>query len=217
VPREDHPLQTTSKRCGRVEHRQNNFVFYPRSVFCLLDRLGKSKKFSLASNSDPQTDAGKHSVTEALASFLLLTIEQKDAYSLLPSASASPPEASENSVVLILLEVSVHACPQPTRTCHATSKRKRIRAGALTLATCVALADEVFAAPTDPWTQAVQALQTAFTGPIATGLALVAIVVGGLMFAFGEGGRQAHPGRSGLWRPEVAVGGPVNFMSWLFP
>jgi type IV secretory pathway VirB2 component (pilin) len=30
-------------------------------------------------------------------------------------------------------------------------------------------------------------LQTAFTGPIATGLALVAIVVGGLMFAFGEG------------------------------
>ena len=33
----------------------------------------------------------------------------------------------------------------------------------------------------------VQVLQTAFTGPIATGLALVAIVVGGLMFAFGEG------------------------------
>ena len=30
-------------------------------------------------------------------------------------------------------------------------------------------------------------MQTAFTGPIATGLALVAIVVGGLMFAFGEG------------------------------
>ncbi len=30
-------------------------------------------------------------------------------------------------------------------------------------------------------------LKTAFTGTIATGLSLVAIVVGGLMFAYGEG------------------------------
>jgi len=42
-------------------------------------------------------------------------------------------------------------------------------------------------AQTDPWDQAVQVLQTAFTGSIAKGLSLVAIVVGGLMFAFGEG------------------------------
>jgi hypothetical protein len=41
-----------------------------------------------------------------------------------------------------------------------------------------------------PWTQAAQVLEVAFTGPIATGLALVAIVVGGLMFAFGEGGAK---------------------------
>ena len=39
----------------------------------------------------------------------------------------------------------------------------------------------------DPWDNAVNVLKTAFTGPIATGLSLVAIVVGGLMFAFGEG------------------------------
>jgi type IV secretory pathway VirB2 component (pilin) len=39
----------------------------------------------------------------------------------------------------------------------------------------------------DPWEQAVQVLQTAFTGSIAKGLSLVAIVVGGLTFAFGEG------------------------------
>jgi hypothetical protein len=46
----------------------------------------------------------------------------------------------------------------------------------LTFAACMALADEVFAqSTTSPWTQAVQALQTAFTKPIATGLALVAI------------------------------------------
>ena len=35
--------------------------------------------------------------------------------------------------------------------------------------------------------QAVQVLQAAFTSTIARGLSLVAIVVGGLMFAFGEG------------------------------
>jgi type IV secretion system protein TrbC len=58
----------------------------------------------------------------------------------------------------------------------------------LTFAACIALADELFAQSTmSPWTQAVQVLQTASAGPIATGLALVAILVGGLMFAFGEG------------------------------
>jgi type IV secretory pathway VirB2 component (pilin) len=39
----------------------------------------------------------------------------------------------------------------------------------------------------DPWDNAVTVLKTAFTGNIATGLSLVAIVVGGLMFAYGEG------------------------------
>src|SRR5258708_36146519 len=63
-----------------------------------------------------------------------------------------------------------------------------LKKGALTFGSCLALEDEVFAqSGGSPWTQAVQALQAAFTGPIATGLALVAIVVGGLMFAFGEG------------------------------
>ena len=37
-----------------------------------------------------------------------------------------------------------------------------------------------------PWENAVQVLQTAFTSTIARGLSLVAIVVGGLIFAFGE-------------------------------
>jgi type IV secretory pathway VirB2 component (pilin) len=68
------------------------------------------------------------------------------------------------------------------------------RKAGLTFAACLALAEDVFAqAGGSPWTQAVQALQTAFTGPIATGLALVAIVVGGLMFAFGEGAANLRP------------------------
>jgi hypothetical protein len=49
-------------------------------------------------------------------------------------------------------------------------KTNIVRKGGLTLAACMALAEDVFAQATDPWTQAVQALQTAFTGPIATGL-----------------------------------------------
>ncbi|HXU17589.1 MAG TPA: TrbC/VirB2 family protein [Terriglobales bacterium] len=96
------------------------------------------------------------------------------------------------------------------------SRRRAVRKGALTLATCLALADEVFAqTATSPWTQAVQALQTAFTGPIATGLALVAIVVGGLMFAFGEG--AAKRTLSGVIFGVGMAVGAVNFMSWLFP
>lgn len=100
--------------------------------------------------------------------------------------------------------------------CGFKNRRNRIRTGALTLATCLALAEEVFAqAAGDPWTQAVQVLQTAFTGPIATGLALVAIVVGGLMFAFGEG--AAKRTLAGVVFGVGMAVGAVNFMSWLFP
>jgi len=94
--------------------------------------------------------------------------------------------------------------------------KRFLKKGLLTFATCMALADEVFAQSTNsPWTQAVQALQTAFTGPIATGLALVAIVVGGLMFAFGEG--AAKRTLSGVIFGVGMAVGAVNFMSWLFP
>ena len=95
-------------------------------------------------------------------------------------------------------------------------RKSSLKKGLLTFATCLALADEVFAQSTNsPWTQAVQALQTAFTGPIATGLALVAIVVGGLMFAFGEGGAKRT--LSGVIFGVGMAVGAVNFMSWVFP
>lgn len=70
-------------------------------------------------------------------------------------------------------------------------------------------------AQSDPWDQAVQVLQTAFTGSIAKGLSLVAIVVGGLMFAFGEGhSKKALAGI--IFGVGMAIGA-VNFMAWLFP
>jgi type IV secretion system protein TrbC len=75
------------------------------------------------------------------------------------------------------------------------------------------ISERLYAAPTGPWDQAVAVLQTAFT--IATGLALVAIVVGGLMFAFGEGAAKGTLAGV-IFGVGMAVGA-VNFMSWLFP
>ena len=66
-----------------------------------------------------------------------------------------------------------------------------------------------------PWENAVQQLQTSFTGPIAKGLSLVAIVVGGLMFAFGEGGSKRM--LAGIVFGIGMAIAAVNFLSWLFP
>ena len=65
-----------------------------------------------------------------------------------------------------------------------------------------------------PWENAVNVLQTSFTGPIARGLSLVAIVVGGLMFAFGEGGSKRA--LAGIVFGLGMAFGAVNFMAWLF-
>ncbi len=66
-----------------------------------------------------------------------------------------------------------------------------------------------------PWENAVNVLQISMTGPIARGLALVAIVVGGLMFAFGEGGSKRM--LSGIIFGLGMALAAVNFMNWLFP
>ena len=96
------------------------------------------------------------------------------------------------------------------------SRTKLVRIGALSFAACVLLAEDVFAqSGSSPWVNAVQVLQTAFTGTIATGLALVAIVLGGLMFAFGEGGAKRTMAGV-IFGVGMAIGA-VNFMSWLFP
>jgi type IV secretory pathway VirB2 component (pilin) len=66
-----------------------------------------------------------------------------------------------------------------------------------------------------PWENAVQVLQQAFTSTIARGLSLVAIVVGGLMFAFGEGDSKRM--LAGIVFGVGMAIGAVSFMSWLFP
>jgi type IV secretory pathway VirB2 component (pilin) len=66
-----------------------------------------------------------------------------------------------------------------------------------------------------PWEDAVNSLRDSFTGPIARGLSLVAIVVGGLMFAFGEGDSKRM--LAGIVFGIGMAIGAVNFMAWLFP
>ena len=67
---------------------------------------------------------------------------------------------------------------------------------------------------TSPWLQAIDVLQAAFTGPIARGLSLIAVVVGGLMFAFGEGGSKKA--LAGIIFGLGMAMGAANFLAWLF-
>ncbi len=70
-----------------------------------------------------------------------------------------------------------------------------------------------FAAAANPWETAINNISTAFTGPIGRGLSLVAIVVTGLMFAFGEpGGKKALAGV--LFGLSMAIGA-AGWLTWL--
>ena len=67
---------------------------------------------------------------------------------------------------------------------------------------------------TSPWVDAVNELQAQFTGSIARGLSLIAIVIGGLMFAFGEGGSKRM--LAGIIFGLGMAMGAANFLAWLF-
>ena len=112
----------------------------------------------------------------------------------------------------------------PTRTDTTTTRTGRVRAFLTTTWRCAFLATaSAFASPAilaaqtpagNPWEEAVDALQTAMTGPIARGLSLVAIVIGGLMFAFGEGGSKRT--LAGIIFGLGMAMGAANFLAWLF-
>jgi type IV secretory pathway VirB2 component (pilin) len=80
-------------------------------------------------------------------------------------------------------------------------------------AVCIVLFPAVALAQS-PWERAASNLETTFTGPLARSLALVSIVIGGLMFMFGEGGAKRQI--SGI----VFGGGlalfAAQFLTWLF-
>ena len=90
-----------------------------------------------------------------------------------------------------------------------------LRSLLITIGLALLLAAPVFAQGTSPWENAVGVLQQAFTSTIARGLSLVAIVVSGLTFAFGEGGSKRVLAGV-LFGVGMAIAA-VNFLAWLFP
>ncbi len=91
---------------------------------------------------------------------------------------------------------------------------RRIAHVGLVLAAALALTP-LRAYAQSPWEGAVNVLQISFTGPIARGLSLISIVIGGVTFAFGEG--QAKRLLAGIVFGVGMAIGAVNFMAWLFP
>lgn len=65
-----------------------------------------------------------------------------------------------------------------------------------------------------PWETSATRLSQAFTGPIARGFSLVAVVLGGLSLAFSEGGGKRTIGAIifGVGMAMMAV----QFLTWLF-
>ena len=110
----------------------------------------------------------------------------------------------------------------PTGGHSAQPSRARLTARTRWLRTVPAIAAVILMSPLvghaqggSPWENAVNSLMTSFTGPIARGLSLVAIVIGGITFAFGEGGSKRL--LAGIVFGAGMALGAVNFMTWLFP
>jgi type IV secretory pathway VirB2 component (pilin) len=90
----------------------------------------------------------------------------------------------------------------------------RRRSAVLSVAALALLLLPVALYAQSPWERAALNLESTFTGPLARSLALVSIVIGGLMFMFGEGGAKRQI--SGI----VFGGGLAlfagQFLAWLF-
>src|SRR6185436_6864533 len=94
----------------------------------------------------------------------------------------------------------------------AFARATAVKVTALTLA--ITAFPRVAFAQQSPWERAATNLERAFTGPLARSLALVSIVLGGLLFMFGEQGAKRQI--SGI----VFGGGLAlfagQFLAWLF-
>ena len=90
----------------------------------------------------------------------------------------------------------------------------KLRTAALVTGAGLLIQQQLLAQGVSPWLDAITVLEGAFTGPIARGLSLIAIVVGGLMFAFGEGGSKRA--LAGIIFGLGMAMGAANFLTWLF-
>jgi type IV secretory pathway VirB2 component (pilin) len=97
---------------------------------------------------------------------------------------------------------------------HSGRTRRMTPVRAVIIATVLAVASGPIVHAQSPWERAANNLALTFTGPLARSLALVAIVIGGLLFMFGESGAKRQI--SGI----VFGGGlalfATQFLAWLF-
>jgi type IV secretory pathway VirB2 component (pilin) len=95
---------------------------------------------------------------------------------------------------------------------HAHGWRRALYGSCLTIGAILLV--QPLARAQSPWERAANNLALTFTGPLARSLALVAIVIGGLLFMFGESGAKRQI--SGI----VFGGGLAlfasQFLTWLF-
>jgi len=100
-----------------------------------------------------------------------------------------------------------------SRAARAFWSREENRRVVLTLAFVLVLSTVNTFAAGSPWETAVDKLKETLSGPIAKGLSVVAVVIGGLMFAFGEGGSKRTLAGV-IFGTGMAVGA-VEFLTWL--
>ena len=137
-----------------------------------------------------------------------------------PTSNASPdtvpmPQSHETlPIELWRLRVAASSDSGSSQVAARAPRRQLRRALLLALAALVLVPTASYA-QASPWENAVNVLMTSFTGPIARGLSLVSIVVGGITFAFGEGGSKRL--LAGIVFGVGMAIGAVNFMAWLFP
>ena len=80
---------------------------------------------------------------------------------------------------------------------------------------CVVTLGAATTAGTDPWSTAMANMRTLFTGPVVTALAIVATIIGGLTFAFGEGASKKAV--AGLIFGVGMALAAVPFLNWITP
>lgn len=77
---------------------------------------------------------------------------------------------------------------------------------------CLGVTGTAYGQTSDPWSTAASQLSAIFTGPIAKGFSLVAIVVGGLELSFGNG---SHRHLGGLIFGVGLAVSAATFLSWI--
>ena len=69
--------------------------------------------------------------------------------------------------------------------------------------------------PTDPWSRGIQVMRTFFTGVFAQGISLIAVVLGGAMYALDDGGGSKKKLGALLFGTGLMLLA-ANFLNWVF-